>query len=441
MFRHTKRQLVRRSLLSLLGAITFAALSAGLCSAKNRGVENPVQESKEAQNQPPGKASEVPVPANEEEIDPNQPLVIGSVINVTVEKEAEPSGSYVIHPAGDILLHIADTMLSITVKGQTTAQAAEMITGCLKTYIRYPHVVVTLIAVPRPVVQIGGAVRISGPVTISSTTTLADVVSRAEWTANANLAQVRLVRRTLAEGREKIVVLTLHLDTYMRPELGIAPDEAQNPVLQNKDSIFVPFKSLAAKGVITISGAVNKPQTDMPLRANPPLTLREAISLSGGITADADRKKVTVRRAGTDQPILIDLDKAEQNDPTANLTLMPNDSVYVERLDAALYYTIHGGVTKGGKFPFDRPITLTQALMTAGGLSPFAHDKQGYILRCPDGVHTHVINFNWQQILAGKAGDIALKPGDNVWIAPGVPGRSMDFFGILSTLGSLRLLF
>jgi protein involved in polysaccharide export with SLBB domain len=391
----------------------------------------------------PAQTTVIPAAVAMEEINPGQPLRPGTVIHVGVQREPEPSGIYTVNQAGDILLRIAEMTAAVTVIGQTPEQATETITAFLKTYLRKPQVAVSIVAVPQPTVTLTGAVRASGPVTISRLTTLADILSRAGWTENANLSQVRVTHRDAATGSESRQALTWHLDAYLCPTAGTAPDEMQNPILQDRDVIFVPYKILGADGVVTVAGAVTKPQVGLPLRANPPLTLREAISLSGGVTPEADRHKVIVHRAGSNDPLIVDLDRAEQDEPTANIALRSNDSIYVEKLETSAFYTVNGGVVKAGKFFLDRPVTLTQAIMTAGGMSPFARDKKGYILRCPDGVaaHARVVTFNWPQILAGKAADVPVQPGDNIWVIQGGPSHSPDALSLLGVLGSLRLLF
>ena len=390
------------------------------------------------------KTLEAPLVA-EDPIDPIQPLKPSFLINVSVEKEPEPSGNYVVDAAGNILLRVADMLTPVAVKEQTPAQAAETLTTFLKKYMRDPQVKVSIISVPRPTVVVGGAVRASGPVLVNRTTTLVDILSKAEWNDNSDLSQVRLTRRQTVNGQETRRVLTLHVDTYMKPDPGKDPDEAQNPLLQDKDTIFVPFKSLAGNGVVTVAGEVTKPTQGMLLRANPSVTLREAISLAGGLTPGANRKAINVRRAHIATPFVVDMEKADANDPAHNLVLQPDDVVFVERLQSSAFFNVQGGFLHAGKFPFDKKqLTLTQAIMEAGGLAPYAKDKQGCILRHADDnpKNTKLIAFNWKNIVSGKEHDREILPGDTIWVAPGgLPGQSQNFLSMLSSLTPLSMLF
>ena len=379
---------------------------------------------------PAARSLEAPLVA-EDPIDPTQPLKPSFLINISVEKEPEPSGNYVVDAAGNILLRVAEMLTPVSVKEQTPAQAAETLTTFLKKYIREPQVKVSIISVPRPIVVVGGAVRASGPVMVNKTSTLVDILSKVEWNDNSDLSQVRLTRRQTVNGQEIRRVLTLHVDTYMKPDPGKDPDEAQNPLLQDKDTIFVPFKSLVGNGVVTVAGEVTRPTQGMLLRANPPVTLREAISLAGGLTPGANRRAITVRRAHVATPFVVDMEKADGNDPAHNLVLQPDDVVFVERLQSSAFFNVQGGFFHAGKFPFDKKqLTLTQAIMEAGGLAPYAKTKEGCILRHADDNpnNTKMIAFNWKNIVSGKEHDLEILPGDTIWVAPGGQPASRRVF-------------
>ncbi len=376
----------------------------------------------------------------EDPIDPTQPLKPSFLINVSVENEPEPSGNYVVDASGNILVHIAEMLSPVSVKGQTPVQAAATLAEFLKKFVRTPHVTVSIVSVPRPIAVVGGAVRLPGPTIINRTTTVVDLVSRAEWSEIADLSQVRLIRTQMVNGQESKIIRVLHLDAYMKPDPGKEIDETQNPTLEDKDTIFVPFKSLSGNGVITIAGEVAHPVSAMPLRTNPPMTLREAISLAGGLTANANRKAVSVRHANARAPQIVDIEKADADDPAHNLTLHPDDAIYVEKIQSTAFFNVYGGMFHAGTFPYEKRMTLTQALMEAGGLSSYAKEKEGKVLRHPDDDpgHTKIIAFNWQKILHGKEADIQILPGDSIWIAPGnPPSNAFNFLTALQSLGSV----
>ena len=416
--------------------ILFAAAlcQVGAVSVSGAGAQGEAKPAQKADGQPI-----VPLIA-EDAINPKQPIKPSFLINVSVTGEPEPSGNYVVDPAGNVLLHIAEVLSPVSVRGQDPAQAATTIAAFLKRYIIDPRVTVSILSIPRSVITIGGAVKISGSVVINASTSLVDILSKGEWLETADLSQVRLTRREVVKGEEKRTALVLDVGSYIRPSPTKALDETQNPTLQDKDTIFVPYKVLTDKGVITVAGEVVKPQSGMLLRTDPPLTLREAINLAGGLSPTANRKAISVRRANSGAALLLNLDKAEQNDPTQNIELKPDDAIYVEKLDPYAFVYVAGGVLKGGKVIYEKPMTLTQAVLEAGGLLPGAKEKEGRIIRRSetDPKKTQMIAFNWKDVVAGKTQDMILQPGDGIWIPSSFQsGPPKDFLSILASLTPL----
>jgi len=233
----------------------------------------------------------------------------------------------------------------------------------------------------------------------------------------------------------------LHVDQYIKTSVDHVPDEKQNPTLQDKDTIFVSFRFAQGTGVVSVAGEVAHPLPNINLRDNPPMTIREAINLAGGTTAGANRTMVSIRRPGVDRPLIIDLDKAEQGDIVNNVELKRDDAIYVEKLENNAYINMNGGFVKPGKIVYDKRMTLTQVVMEAGGILPYAKTKKAVIFRHPDGdpKHTQVIAFDWGTVRNGRAPDIEMQPGDSVLIDPGQPsttGRGLDFFTILGAMGN-----
>ncbi len=371
----------------------------------------------------------------EDTIDANQPIKSDFIVSVSVVGEPDPSGNYAVDQAGNVSIKYAGIMTPVSIKGLTPAQAADAIAKFLKTYVKSPQVTVSIVSVPRPIVFISGAVKNTGPVIIPQDTTLVDVLSRAEWTDIADLTQVRISRKSVVNGQDKTTVMVIKFDKYIKVGEGQTPDESQNPVLQDKDRIFIPFKSLPGSGVVSVGGEVTKPQQSIPLRTNPPMTVREVINLVGGTTSTANRKALSIRRPSVDRPLVIDLDKAEQGDLVNNIEIKPDDAVYVEKLENNAYINVNGGFVKTGKFVYDKRTTLTQAIMEASGPAPYAKLNEGKIFRHPDNdpKNTRVISFNWKEISKSKTPDIELLPGDSVWLTPGAaPTRpSTDIFTIM----------
>jgi protein involved in polysaccharide export with SLBB domain len=138
---------------------------------------------------------------------------------------------------------------------------------------------------------------------------------------------------------------------------------------------------------------------------------------------------------------------ADQGDQTNNVELLPDDSVYVSRLMPNAFYYISGGIAKPGKMVYERPLTLTQAIMEQGGPLPFAKMKEGRVFRHTEGdgdpKKTKIITFNLRDIERGKKPDIAIMPGDTIWIAPGAaPTRPpWDIFQALNFVSQVTFIY
>ncbi len=93
-----------------------------------------------------------------------------------------------------------------------------------------------------------------------------------------------------------------------------------------------------------------------------------------------------------------------------------NASVIITQLGSLQFYVI-GKVAKPGMFNVGKPLTVLQALALAGGLTPFADEKNILIIRSY-GKNTIKIHFNYKEIKKGKhlEQNILLKRGDVVLV-------------------------
>jgi len=116
-----------------------------------------------------------------------------------------------------------------------------------------------------------------------------------------------------------------------------------------------------------------------------PMTLPEAISRAGGLTAVADRATVTVTRKGATTVINMPQLTAMGVNPS-RILLAPGDLVRVaSREDTKVY--VMGEVTKPMTLPLrNGRLTLNEALGEAGGINPASGDpRQIYVVRSRHG--------------------------------------------------------
>ena len=94
--------------------------------------------------------------------------------------------------------------------------------------------------IPPAKVFVGGAVKKSGSVVVAGNATLANVMAQAVWTPEADLRNVRIIRRKIVNGNSETVTWIVNFEAY---PLSKKRDEANNPVIKNNDRIFVGYRA------------------------------------------------------------------------------------------------------------------------------------------------------------------------------------------------------
>jgi polysaccharide biosynthesis/export protein len=112
-----------------------------------------------------------------------------------------------------------------------------------------------------------------------------------------------------------------------------------------------------------------------------PMTLPEALSRAGGLTATADRSQVFVTRDGVTTPINL-LRLTERGINPAQILLKNNDLVRVAHRDDAKVYVM-GEVLRPAAMPLrNGRLSLNEALGESGGINPTSGDpKQIFVIR------------------------------------------------------------
>lgn len=109
--------------------------------------------------------------------------------------------------------------------------------------------------------------------------------------------------------------------------------------------------------------------------------------------------------------------------PEDNIPIMPDDVITVPR--AEMVYVV-GDVHRAGGFPMSdsEGLTILQALSLAGGLEKTSAPAKAKILRpVPNRTERNEVAVNIKAIVKGKAPDIAMQPGDILFI-PGSATKS-----------------
>jgi polysaccharide export outer membrane protein len=202
------------------------------------------------------------------------------------------------------------------------------------------------------------------------------------------------------------------LGNIMAAGLTVRELERNITELLAEDYLVSPQVSVFIKeyGKISILGAIRTPGA---YQAKERLTLTQVIALAGGFTEDANITNVKIIRAGMrgSDTMVVDvsqiLDKA-----MGDIEIKPKDTIMVEEYGR---FSITGQVMKPGLYKLKKDLTVTEAIIIAGGFTPAAAQNGTKLIREKDGQKTVV---NVPVVSIAKSGDnskdIMLQPGDAI---------------------------
>jgi polysaccharide biosynthesis/export protein len=259
--------------------------------------------------------------------------------------------------------------------------------------------------------------------------------------------------RALRVGSDGLVRLPM-LKKPIKAE-GLMPDELETAVAQalvEEGLIVSPYVTITvaeySSRPISVAGAVKAPIT---FQASAPVTLLEALTRAGGLTAAAGSEilvsKSQAGPAGTGTSLVQRVTVRaliDAADPEANLKLTGGEEVRVP--EAGRVFVV-GNVKRPGVFPVQdgSETSVMKVLALAEGLAPFA-GKEAYIYRREATGTRNEIKVPLSSIMKRKSADTPLLADDVLYI-PDNHGRRMGIaalekilaFG--STAGATALIY
>ena len=95
---------------------------------------------------------------------------------------------------------------------------------------------------------------------------------------------------------------------------------------------------------------------------------------------------------------------------------LQNTDVVVTLESSATPILVSGAVNRPGKIILERPLTILDVIMEAGGISPIGNAKKVHLIRLNNGAHVTRV-FDLRPILQGQASDaIYVKGGDMIYV-------------------------
>lgn len=372
------------------------------------------------------------------------PIRRNDQLRVDVVGDAKLTGPQRVDREGFITLPLAGR---IRVFGLSPAQAADRITRTLQTkqLLRRPQVTVTIVDRPALAVSVSGAVTTQGRTVIRENTRLNEVLEPAGLINGASDLKRVVITRTQNNSTRDITV------DYSAYREGRSNGDANNPLLQDNDKVYVYSNAPVIGGTVTVSGAVAKTG---PLQFPKGTTAFQAIQLAGGLALSggpngfsdlgADKDRIVVRRSGTE--IAVPYKQVSEGATEKDITLQDRDEIFVPRLQnsqvsQSKQFQVIGAVNNKQTFyPLERRTTLQEAVVAAGGPVDGAKDFAIKVTRLDANRMYQSKTYNLKKSADAsveiQAGDIINVPGPSR--NPQTLGSTI---GILSGLAGLAYLF
>jgi len=385
---------------------------------------------------PPPPGSSLPI-GNSGSITQELPYILGSGDRIALDIFGVPefSKEYQVLVDGSLNLPI---VRSVSIQGLTLQQAANVITKRYEPFINVPVVTVTLM-VARPLnIGIAGEITRPGSYKINPSRegggvkfpTLMEMLQLAKGVTSAGDMRAVQIRRPRRGGAEQIITVNLQefLDTG---------NLRQDVTIRDGDTIFIPtatslntqevrqrasanFSADITKPIgVVIVGEVNRPgpytvfasdvrstnqQTELSFVSIDQQqgavvglpTITRALKIAGGITTEADIRRVQIRRqirGGNEQTIMVNLwDLLQKGDSTQDILLQEGDSVIIPTASTvdltevaqlgstsfspnAISINVVGEVIRPGALLVKPSTSLHQALLTAGSFNQLRAKK------------------------------------------------------------------
>jgi protein involved in polysaccharide export with SLBB domain len=359
---------------------------------------------------------------------PNTKIGPGFVIsmNVTVRglEDQELCSEFTLDKNANLQLLLGGQPIDkINLMGLTASQAEMKIQKSIAPYYAVtPDVSVGIAKIPRIQVIMEGATFRNGLITLPLGDKLSDALAQTGYEPSADLSHIQIIRMEANNNRT-----TLNVNFSQALEQG--GNQYTDPVLQNLDHILVPISSAPPiDQTIMVLGEVRN-EGAYPYKRG--MTVADALSDANGLLPTADPDDVILRRASDTNYMTLSATKAEANIPTDNIALRPGDTIFVNTKDTGLRYAVVGAVPTPGAHELRGNVTLSQAIVNAGGFLPNADRKHILLIRnmLTNPAKAQNIPIDYDKLVAKAIPDISLQAGDMIQV-PTKGRRSMPLLDI-----------
>jgi polysaccharide export outer membrane protein len=177
----------------------------------------------------------------------------------------------------------------------------------------------------------------------------------------------------------------------------------------SRTTVFI--EEYATQG-ITVTGEVKNPGIYPAFGVR---MLNDVVTAAGGATPMASAKAIITRRNDPQHSITVTYNPSAPPSASPESQIYPGDTVMLPK--AGIVYVV-GNVNKAGGFVLDgrESLTAEKALALAGGTGRAPALKSTQLMRNLQGGRKVMITVRLDEILKGKAADVALQDGDIMYI-------------------------
>jgi polysaccharide export outer membrane protein len=219
---------------------------------------------------------------------------------------------------------------------------------------------------------------------------------------------------------------------------NLTASEAEQKIaeLYQQDYLHDPHVSVYIKErlskQITLVGAVEKPGTYEYVAQR---RLLDVLAIGNGLKEEAGSFAYVTRqdsRTGKAQTYMVDLEDLVKNGNMAhNHIVRGGDVIFIPESGQCF---VDGAVRKPGTYPLKSNMTVTEAIVLAGGLAGYADDDSIKLVRFMGrGKERQVVNLKYSDLQAGVGDTLILKDQDIIYAESSASGRF--FSGAGFTLG------
>ncbi len=231
-----------------------------------------------------------------------------------------------------------------------------------------------------------------------------------------------IFRKTI---KEDIVILRKDENQFYSKEFIVNYNDADTFSLNIDDKIFV-YEDINYRNSFTyrVEGEVNKPGT-YPLTKG--ITLQESIDLAGGLTELTTYENIVITQEFTE----VDIDGNEKlitkNVSNAPLNFELSQNTVINLIPFENVVNVEGNVYNPGLVAYKKGMTMSNAIIQAGGYKPHSMKKRAYVKRANG-------EIDKANLFRGRTK--RLLPGDTVFVPENPDPSNFDLTTFIADLSS-----